>query len=126
MKAQASVEFMILISIMLLISAVFLMGGASLQEEMIFIKLNRQAQDIVDGAAFEINSAIRAGDGYSRRFYVEENFAYNYTLTLEGNYMVINWNGKTNVAESLVDSINGNIDKGWNIIRNTEGVIYIE
>jgi hypothetical protein len=126
MKAQAAVEFFILISIMLIITSIFLISGFSLQGNLLVMKLNKEAQEITDSAAFEINSAVQAGNGYSRKFYLEENFGYDYVLRIEGYAVVMSWNGRTNVAKILTNTINGNLGKGWNRIRNIQGVIYID
>lgn len=126
MKGQASIEFFILVSVLLIIASVFIAGGFSLQEKLLFTRINKELQKTVDGVAFEINSALKAGNGYTRKFYVDENLGFNYTLSIEDYSVFIEWDGRSSSSNILTNSVIGNVEKGWNVIRNVDGVIYVD
>ncbi|RLG57038.1 MAG: hypothetical protein DRN95_06015, partial [Candidatus Hydrothermarchaeota archaeon] len=73
MRAQSSVEFLFFIGIATIIFAIFMWSNISLQNDFIGIKRNAEAKKLCDRIAFEINSAVRMGNGYKRKFYVDEN-----------------------------------------------------
>jgi len=70
MKGQSAFEFMIYVGIVALIMAVFLWNSLSLQNESMYIKIDTEAKKLCNTIAFEINSAVRTGDGYNRKFLV--------------------------------------------------------
>ena len=128
MKAQLSIEFIIFVSIMLIILTVFLFSGTSIRFRLFGIKSNVEAKEFSDNVAFEINTAVRAGNGYERRFYVEDSLfgTSDFSISVEGYSVFIDW-GKNSVSSSIItDGIVGSISKGWNTINNTNGVVYVK
>lgn len=126
-EAQASIEFMILVSILSMILIVVLYGDISIRQKLISLKSRQEAIDLCDRIAFEINSAIKAGDGYTRKFYVEKNLfgVSDFNISIEGYAVVIDWNGKSSICNIITSDVNGNLKKGWNLIKNVNGSIYV-
>ena len=126
-EAQASIEFMILVSILSMILIVVLYGDISIRQKLISLKSRQEAIDLCDRIAFEINSAIKAGDGYTRKFYVEKNLfgVSDFNISIEGYAVVIDWNGKPSICNIITSDVNGNLKKGWNLIKNVNGSIYV-
>ena len=127
MKAQAGIEFLFFVSILVLIFAFVLWNGSSLQNQLNGIKTNVEAKKLCDGIAFEINSAVRSGDGYNRKFFVERDiFGISDFGILVGNYTVyIDWNKGSVSSSIIIINITGDVDKGYNFIENRNGVIYV-
>lgn len=127
MRGQASVEFMFLIGVLMIILAVFLWSDMSLQNRLVGIKIKVEAQELCDKIAFEINTAVRAGDGYKREFHVEKNFfgVSDFDISV-GNYSVfIDWRRGSASSSIIVKDITGTITKGLNTIENKNGDIYV-
>jgi hypothetical protein len=127
MRGQVSVEFMTLVFILIAIFTFFLWDAASLDTTIIGIKSDSEAKRLCDRIAFEINSAVRAGDGYKRNFYVEENLygISDFNITV-GEYSVfIDWNKKSTSSSISTKNIAGDVSKGWNLIKNNRGNISV-
>lgn len=127
MKLQVSVEFMILVSLLLLVFIAVIGGNSYLQKNMMSIKSDTEAKKLSDKIAFEINTAVKTGDGYEKRFYIEESFAgiYYFDIEIENYSVNIRWDDKVTSSPIIVKNITGSVTKGWNLIKNTDGVINV-
>jgi len=129
MRGQVSVEFMIFMSILIIIVSIFLWSNLSFQYKMIGVKSNVEAQELCDEIAFEINSAVRAGEGYKRRFYVDENLygASDFEISVEYYSVFIDWDDKSATSSIIIKNItSGTIKKGfWNTIENINGELHV-
>jgi hypothetical protein len=116
-----------LVSILLLIF-IFVIGGNSyLRENMTTTRIYTEAKKLSDEIAFEINTAVKIGDGYTRRFYVEDAFAgiYNFNIEVEGYLVKIKWNDGFVSSQIVTNNITGNVTKGWNLVENNNGIINV-
>lgn len=127
MRGQISIEFMIFVTILALIVIALLWNNLSLQNRMIGIKTNVEAQKLSDSIAFEINAAVKAGDGYERDFYVENSFfgISNFNISVEEYYASIDWSERSVSSRIITKNITGTISKGWNQIKNVNGEIIV-
>ncbi|MDI6825580.1 MAG: hypothetical protein QMD36_00045 [Candidatus Aenigmarchaeota archaeon] len=135
MKGQAGIEFMMLMSIMLTIVLIFVWSGLSLRQRIFGTKTNVEAQELCDYIAFEINSAVKAGDGYKRKFYVENEFfgVSAFTITVSEYSVFIDWDSKSVSSPIITENIKDatgvvrlNLQKGMNYnIENKGGEIYV-
>lgn len=128
MKGQISTEFMIFMSILIFILMAFLWSNQSLQYRLIGIKLNVEAQKLCDNLAFEINAAVKAGNGYERSFLIEDSFygTSNFSISIANYSVFIDWGDNSVVSNIIVRDINGTIEKGrWNLIKNIKGEINV-
>lgn len=128
MKGQSSVEFMIFISIIMMILAIFLWSNMSIQNKITGIKTKVEAQELSDKIAFEINTAVRTGDGYRRDFYVEKDFfgVSEFDISVDDYSVFIDWYKGSVVSSIIIKNITGTINKGRkNTIENKNEVIYV-
>jgi len=132
MKGQVGVEFMILMSVMLTIVLIFVWSGLSTRQRVFDTKTNVEAQELCDYIAFEINSAVKVGDGYKRNFYVEnELFGFtDFTITVSEYSVFIDWSDKSVssviITENIIVVPPGPIEKGNKYsIENKGGDIYV-
>jgi len=127
MRGQASVEFLFLIGVLMMILAVFLWSDMSLQNKYYGIKTKVEAQKLCDEIAFEVNTAVRAGDGYKREFYMEKDFfgVSDFDISV-GNYSVfIDWEKGSTTSSIIIKNITGTVTKEWNMVENRNGNIYV-
>lgn len=127
MKAQVSIEFITYVILLLVVLSALLYSATSKQYELIGIKSNLEAKELCNDISFEINEAVRAGNGYERRFYVKESLfgISDFNISIENYFVSIDWNGRSSSCSIITNNIIGNIAKGWNSINNTNGVIYV-
>jgi len=128
MNGQAGVEFMILMSVMLMIVLIFVWNGLSTRQRVFEIKTSVEAQGLSNSIAFEINSAVKAGYGYKRNFYVKNEFfgASDFNITISEYSVFIDWDKKSVSSSIVIRNITGEIEKGQKYsIENKNGEIYV-
>jgi hypothetical protein len=125
--AQVSIEFIVLVSVLVLILATVVYYNSSFYVRINAAKDYNNAQGISDQISSEINLALRIGDGYSRSFYVPGSISnsIDYNITVNDYTVVLNWNNGYVTSTVLAKNISGNLNKGQNIIRNLDGIIYV-
>jgi uncharacterized membrane protein YhhN len=127
MKGQSAIEFMIYVCVVTLILAILLWSNNSMEKRMIGIKTVAEAEKLCNNIAFEINSAVRSGDGYSRKFYVDDSLygISNFLITV-GNYSVyIDWDNNFVRSNIIIKNLTNTntISPGFNFIQNKNGEI---
>jgi len=129
MKGQSAFEFLVYVGIVMLIMAYFLWNSLSLQSQSMHTKIDNEARNLCDTVAFEINSAVRLGDGYSRKFLVPDSFAgiTDFTTTVDGYSVFVDWGGKSLSCSIITKNVTNTdtINKGYNFIENRNGDIYV-
>lgn len=81
-------------------------------------------EDLVTKIQKEINLAARVLDGYSRKFMLPQKLGNrDYSILIVGNEVIVHTE-KNDFWRVIPPSI-GNLSKGDNIIRKTNGTIYI-
>jgi len=127
MKGQASLEFLIFASILIFMLSVYFWSSSSFQQRVNRIKSIEEAQRLCDKIAFEINLAVRAGDGYRRKFYVDENLygIGDFDIRVANNTVFLDWNEGSVSSSIITKNIVGTIEKGDNLIENRGGTIYV-
>ncbi|MDI6806439.1 MAG: hypothetical protein QMD14_01330 [Candidatus Aenigmarchaeota archaeon] len=127
MKAQISIELIILVSLLLVFLTMMIFSSSSLQTETIKTKVYDEARKLADGIAFEINSAARAGHGYSRKFFIPTSiFGMDFEINITNYFVTISFSQGSVIAPIVVKEIEGGLQSGFNLIRNINGVIRVE
>jgi len=127
MKGQISIEFLMFISILTVIALLFLWNNFSLNYKMIDIKSKIEAKKFCDEIAFEINAAVKAGNGYERNFYMENNFfgASDFDIYVRNYSVSIDWDKGSATCKIITKNTTGTISTGWNHIKNINGEIIV-
>lgn len=128
MKAQISTEFMVYIGILLIIMSFAAFFAIRTSTDLRMESINTDAKRVAGIVATEINTAVEVGDGYSRTFFLPPQ-AYgntNYTLDILFQRVYIFWEGRSYSLPVLAENITGVPIKGYNTIRNRDGVIIFE
>jgi hypothetical protein len=123
-KSQAALEFLILVGIVLFVFTIMI-GVVSSRTTDIYKKRGAIiADDIVTKVQKEVNLASRVLDGYSRDFSIPQKIGKeNYSISITGNEVVLSTEKED--FWRIIPNVVGNITKGSNTIRKTNGVIYI-
>jgi len=125
LKAQVAIEFIILVSIALIMLIIFVSSTSDHAE-----KLNRQRdfiilKDLAYSIQNEINLASQVREGYNRTFSLPDELDGNeYTITTYENEFRVSTNGMD--FSLRIPKINGTIKKGNNTITNKGGIINLK
>jgi len=124
---QASLEFFVLISLLIVILTMAMYFSSSYYHQFIQYQIYSEATKISQNIANEINIALKAGDGYSRVFYIPTKIlnAIDFDVNVSNYRIYVYWD--TGFTQSVIytKEINGNLRKGENLIRNVNGEIYV-
>jgi uncharacterized protein (UPF0333 family) len=127
MKAQVSVEFLVLVSFLLLAVIVIFYYGTRFQSEATLERVYNDAKTLVEEIAFEINLASKAGNGYIRKFYVPKDvLGRNFTIVVSEYHVTLSYEEGAVSTTIVIDDIVGNVTSGWNLITNVNGVIHVQ
>jgi hypothetical protein len=127
MKGQVGIEFLAYVSFVLVLLSIFLYSSYSKQSQLMKIKIDNELREIADGAEFEINAAVRAGDGYQRRFNMKSYYQTlnDFNITIREGLVEVSFGNRYYYGNLLTKKIVGNLTKEWNIVRNEGGTIYV-
>lgn len=101
MKAQSSIEFLSMISMIALIFAILSGVVVSKQAEVNQYQNTQTAEQIAEKASFEVEMALVQGPGYSRNFTLPEQVGGNYyRLQLEEGNVLMEWEDQNAIASS--------------------------
>lgn len=127
MLAQISIEFITLVSILIVILSLTIYYNSSFYLQMNSAKIYSDAQTLSDQVASEINLALKAGNGYSRIFYIPKEIlnAIDYNISVENYRVILNWATGSTHSIILVEDVIGDLIKGQNLIKNLDGRIYV-
>lgn len=94
---------------------------------MISAKNYDDAWMISDQIASEINLALKAGDGYSRIFYIPNKISnsLDYNITVDNYLVKIGWSDGYTQSIILTKNASGTLLKGQNSIKNLNGNVYV-
>ncbi len=125
-KTQFAIEFLILISLMLIIFvgffAVITYRFAEVNEEKDF----QDSADLGGIVVEEVKLANSLTDGYARLFYLPKKIEGNdYNITLLDNREVVVKYNDLELVFFLPDNVLGSIAPGYNMISKYDGVIYL-
>lgn len=123
-KCQVAIEFMVLVGFLLFMFAIISGIIASNTSDTFKRKEIIIGEDIATKVQKEINLAARVLDGYSRKFELPQKLANkDYDVLIMGNEVIIHT--EKNDFWRAIPSVVGNITKGENTIRKTNGTIYL-
>jgi len=130
-KAEASIEFMVFLGILLLFFVFFLgivgMNNNDISESTVYTS----ASNILNTVVNEINTASRI-EGYHREFSIPDSLpnGEKYNITVYNNtelrMVKIEWNKGKSITENIdTANVTGNASAGNNKIENLNGEVYI-
>jgi len=128
MLAQVSVEFIVFLSFLLILVFLIVYQNTQTFAYLEEYKTYQEAQKTADSIASEINLALKTGNGYTRKFYVNENIygIGNFTIEVDNYEVKLKWDKGEVISTILTKNITGEVKVGENVIRNVDGKIYIQ
>jgi len=128
-KAEVSIEFIVLVGLMLLIFTFMVMVIGLKNQDITETMIYSDAQRIADTIASEINTASRI-EGYYREFDIPEKIAnvedYHVDINKDFRIVQVKWGSNENKVSTIVtENVTGIPEPGTNMIRNNEGEIEI-
>ncbi len=125
-KAQAAIEFIILVSVILFFFTIFFMLIQENMSDKIQERQNLELKEIGITFQNEINLASKAGDGYYREFKIPDKIGNkDYTISITENMVYLKTSDNKNAVAFPVLDINGQPLKGTNKIEKQQGEIYL-
>ena len=127
MKGQMTIEFMVLLSVLIVMFTLFIFGEMSLRDRSLNVKAGEEIEKLCERVAFEINAAVRFGDSYTRSFYLEETLfgVSDFDIVVSDYAVFVDWDHGSKACVISTKNITGEIKTGWNSIENVNGVIYV-
>lgn len=127
LKAQTGIEFMAFVAILLILLLVIASNSSFFTVDMMNTRTYSEGKKMADSIAFEINTAAQAGNGYQRRFYIDNNIfgRTNFVIAVSNYSVTVDWAASFASTPIVVGSIQGNLTVGWHTINNTGGIIYV-
>ncbi|MBI2448944.1 hypothetical protein HYV49_01470 [Candidatus Pacearchaeota archaeon] len=120
MKAQVSIEFLIITGVVIFFFVGFLVILNINFEEANRQKENTLMKDFALEIRKEIGIAAHSSDGYYREFFIPETISgKDYEINITENILQIKT--RRNALTLAVEEVNGTIIKGKNIIRKAGG-----
>ena len=118
-------EFMLLSGVALIAAIVFVSISLNQIKGLYATKESLLAKDVALKIQSEISIASNAEDGYSRDFELPEKINNrDYNISIINNTLAV-WTSATPYVVGILDA-EGDLEKGSNTIRKTNGVIYIK
>ena len=125
MKAQVSVEFMI-IAILLLgtISTISVMSIIKSREIEIF-NVRLEAENVLTNTANRINTVYLEGEGFIINVTLPQSIrGFNYSVSTNSNFLVITVLTES-FSRNLITNVTGNLAKGSNMLKNVNGEVRV-
>jgi hypothetical protein len=125
--AQVSIEFISLVSVLFILLILTIYYNSEFYYQIYSTRIFKEAQTVSDQISSEINLALKAGDGYSRIFFLPEKLSnsVDYSIVVENYLVIVSWDTKSAQSTILTKNVAGEFFKGRNLIRNSGGIVYV-
>ena len=125
-KAQVSIEFLALVSFMVL---TFLIYTPFFWQQQLDIEVEKEyliGEKIALSVKKEIDIAVMFGSGYKRNFTLPGQISNSdYVIAIENKTLKIRWKNRATEENLIAHNISGNPKTGFNTLSNLNDVIYI-
>ena len=124
LRAQSAMEFLALAGILLFVCVAFYAVIFTRVQDINDKKALILGEDIAVKVQKEILLAARVSDGYQRQFILSDKVeGMNYSISISGKELTVR-TPKTEIVKTI-PVVDGEVYKGPNTIRKTDGIIYI-
>ena len=125
-KAQVSIEFLALVSFMVL---TFVIYTPFFWQQQLDIEVEKEyliGEKIALSVKKEIDIAVMFGSGYKRNFTLPKQISNsNYVIAIENKTLKLRWKNRATEENLIAHNISGNPKAGFNTLSNWDDVIYI-
>jgi uncharacterized protein (UPF0333 family) len=125
-KGQGALEFLILIGIVIFFFTLFFVLISQSMGDNQKEKRNLAIEEIAISVQDEINLASKSSDGYSREFKIPNDIdGKNYNITIVDDLVYVKTSDNKEAISLPIMNINGQIEKGNNLIKKQNGSVYL-
>lgn len=123
-KGQASLEFMTMTVLLLLVFAGVYDALATQEIQAAESQVQLQAAATADRVAYELDLALAEGDGFYRTVQLPQEIGSTpYNISVANGSVRLAWEGSTVFARTAAVGIIGSIRPGTNTVRNNGSVV---
>lgn len=129
-KGQSAIEFMVMISLVLILFASFYTVFSQKEISAIKKETRLRAKSIADRVSYELNLALVQGKGFEKKFKLPLRISDKYydlviNKTDQGSVIFLEWGNTFVSSHSAVSNITGSLGPGLNTIENKGGYINV-
>ncbi len=125
-KSQSALEFIILVAVVLFLFISFTFAFQQNIRLKADEKRRLEVQEIAIQIKKEIELAAFSSDGYERSFKVPERIInIDYAVSITDGFVYVKTNDDKHALALPVPNVTGQIQKGTNIIRKDNGIVYL-
>ena len=126
LRAQVSMEFMLLFILFLVAITTALMVSINRSHSISQAQLDLTADGVLSSISDRINTAYLEGDGFSIKVVLPERIIrMDYTVEVSSNEVILRMEGKAYIDHLLTNNVTGSFVTGTNIITNRDSEIII-
>ncbi|MBI2110367.1 hypothetical protein HYT51_01135 [Candidatus Woesearchaeota archaeon] len=129
MKAQVSIELMIVVIVVVGIFSFILTAISGRESEFVSTRTTLHAKEVAEGVAFSINEVFLAGPNATRKIAIPEtlrgNIPYNITYYENARLLYLSYDTKNYSVPLLTSNITGEFTKGNINISYVKGGITV-
>lgn len=126
LRAQVSMEFMLLFILFLVAITTALMVSINRSHSISQAQLDLTANGVLSSISDRINTAYLEGDGFSIRVTLPERILrMDYTVDVSSNEVILRMEGKAYIDYILTNNVTGSFATGTNVITNRNSEIMI-
>jgi uncharacterized protein (UPF0333 family) len=125
-KAQGSLEFLILLGVVLFIFTIFLIAIGGSMHDKTKEKINKRVNNVALIVQDEIQLASSSSNGYFRNFSLPEDISgLDYEINITGNLVYIRTTDGRYATSLNVMNVTGDVVKGGNTIKKENDIVYL-
>jgi len=124
MRAQTSIEFMMIMIILLAAIGVMLVFNFQKSQEFLISNEDLNAQILLGKIKNKIDTAYLEGEGFTTDLFLPSDLdGSNYSVSIKENFVTIRSSFSDHTIPLLTNNINGSLIKGKNTLKNVNGTL---
>lgn len=125
-KAQSSVEFMLIFILFMAILTVVVAAVLQNTQGIFSSTLDLEAENTLSLVKSRLDTAYLEGSGFSTNFTLPQTvMVFNYSINISSKFLIMEVNNQTYSKILLTNSTAGTLRKGENMVKNADGVLVI-
>ena len=127
MKAQVTIEFIMIIAVIMLVMASVTVMTSNNIRHLDRMSISMEAEKMLDTTASKINTAFLEGSGFSMTMEMPHKVVNrDYTVMVSGNYLLLTIEETSFEKPLLTNNVTqGYIQPGFNAVQNKNGGVVI-
>ena len=124
-KGQSGIELLALTCFAMMIFSGFYLSVMNKNISVAQENIRHKSEEIAKKVAFEINTAVTEGGGYSKNFTISQDiYGIEYNITVLDGMVIIEYKNTSIISNIIIKNISGEISSGKNLVYNINGIVY--